>query len=942
MAQMTLADAAVAPRNNRKLLIGLAVASGVVLAGGAGAYVYLRRSGDPMVRAQSLTAAGNLRAAQVELRNAIRADPRNAEAHLQMAKLQMKLADPVAAEVEFKAARAVGADQWVVLPLLGEAMIAEGLNKETLTVVPARGPTPQIAARNLLMRSVAQLSLGDTKAATETLALIEKAAPGSVESVLIGARLAAARGDFPATEAKVDEVLRLDPAQIDALLMKEQLVTSKGDHEAGLALADRAVASAPWSAMARMRRANQLMFKGEDAKAQGDIDAVLEVQPRFIEAVYLKALIMARKGRFQDAAIEMDRLSSAAAKFPQALYYQAMLSQNLGRAETAVDFARRYYNLVPGDPDGVRLLARTELATKRPDQAMTLLEKAVAGGQADAETLDLLGSAYAMQGVAAKALETFRKASTLAPNDSGILAHYGVTQVQLGQIADASATLERSIELSPVVNPTAGEALVSAALGLGDVKRAETALAQLKAKVGDTEGVGILEGLIRVRQNEPEAARIAFAATLKRFPGSSLAKLNLARVIVGQGHRAEGMAMMAEILAKSPADSGTLESYVPLLIREKQLPPALQVLEAAHAARPEQIAFTVMLGDVLTLMGNPQRAITVLTPEPGTVAPSLPILAALARAQTGAGQLDAAKATYREVLRRTPTDLLVRGDLESLLLRTKDMEGARAVLQEGLAVGPGNFRIMTNLVAMETTASGVDKGLAVAAALRQVPSNMPLAALLKGDALSRANRPKDAAQAYLDEFKAAPSGELLMRMVRAQVAAGQTEDAARFLRDWLAQYPETPDAAQALAQIDIGAKRYGDAEAHLATVLARRPNDSLALNNLAYVYSVNGDKRARDVAQRAYLQNPTADAADTLGWIMVQAGDVKTGLPLLQQSGAQRPRDPAIQYHLAAALKADGQNEAALKVVEPIVTGPAAFEEKADARKLLDQVKPRK
>ena len=312
----------------------------LAVAGAAGGgYYYLRRS-DPMQRATQLIAAGNLRAAQVELRNAIRAKPRDAEAHLQMARLQMKLADPVAAEIEFRAARAVGADQWVIAPLLGEVLLAQGLNKETLEQVPPRGPTPQLAMRNLLMRSIAQLSLKDTKAAAETLALAQKTAPGSVEASLMGARLAASANDLPAVKAKLAEVLQRDPTDVEGLLMQEQLVTAQGDHAEGLSLADRAVKSAPWSAMARMRRANQLMFAGQDDKAQEDVSAVLEVQPRFIEAVYLRALLLARKGKFQEATVEMEKLSSAAQRLPQALYYQAMLAANLGHQETAIDFAR--------------------------------------------------------------------------------------------------------------------------------------------------------------------------------------------------------------------------------------------------------------------------------------------------------------------------------------------------------------------------------------------------------------------------------------------------------------------------------------------------------------------------------------------------------------------------------------------------------------------------
>ena len=181
-----------------------------------------------------------------------------------------------------------------------------------------------------------------------------------------------------------------------------------------------------------------------------------------------------------------------------------------------------------------------------------------------------------------------------------------------------------------------------------------------------------------------------------------------------------------------------------------------------------------------------------------------------------------------------------------------------------------------------------------------------------------------------------------MRLAATMVSIGQYDNASRYLAEWLQKQPDTPDVAEALAQLDIRAKRYADAQTHLATVLAKRPDDALALNNLAWVYQMTGDKRARETAQRSYLQRPTSDAADTLGWIMVREGDIKAGLPLLQRASAQRPKDPEAQYHLAVALKEDGQADAAAKLLQPILAGGAAFDDSVQAQALLDQLMARK
>ena len=492
--------------------------------------------------------------------------------------------------------------------------------------------------------------------------------------------------------------------------------------------------------------------------------------------------------------------------------------------------------------------------------------------------------------------------------------------------------------LSKGANPTAGEALVSAAMDLGDLDRAEAVLATLKSQVGETEGVGILTGLLRQRRGDAEGARAVYVATLKKFPASIMAKLDLAKVLVLQGQRTEAVAAIGEILAKEPGNQVAVTTYVELLLRENQLPAALQALEAARNAKPREVAFTVMLADVQTLMNTPDRAIATINAakEAGPLSP--PLLTALARAQAAAGKPDDAKASYRQALAAEPNNLVMRTDLVMLLLRNKEPDAAKATLREGLAVAPGDYRVMLNWASLEANSNGIDAALKLAADLRQDPANLPTVTLLKGDILMRARRYPEAAAAFAAEYKTLPEGPVLMRLVQAQVAAGQTDDATRNLREWLAKTPDTPDVAQALAQLDIGAKRYADAETHLNTVLARRPKDALALNNLAWVYAETGDKRARTTAQNAYLQSPNSDAADTLGWILVRDGETKAAIPLLQRSSLQRPNDPAVQYHLAVALKNDGQRDAAAKVLGPLLASTTAFDDKAAAQSLMQEV----
>jgi predicted Zn-dependent protease len=235
-------------------------------------------------------------------------------------------------------------------------------------------------------------------------------------------------------------------------------------------------------------------------------------------------------------------------------------------------------------------------------------------------------------------------------------------------------------------------------------------------------------------------------------------------------------------------------------------------------------------------------------------------------------------------------------------------------------------------------AQGLDAALAAADRLSADPANQFMGRLLKGDVYSLAGRFADAITAYRAEQRSQPSSVLALRIAAAYSAAGQPDQAALGLREWMATEPNDADAAEMLAELDLAAHRLDDAEAYLLVVLSKRPNDASALNNLAWIYQQRNDPRARSTALRAYLISPTPHIADTLGWILTTEGNPASGLVLLRQAAAQLSDAPSIRYHLAVALKDTGQSKDALAVLQPIVQGPVNFDNKQDAARLLDQL----
>ena len=921
-----------------KLIIPAAAA--VLLAGGAGGAWVLTHRGSPMDNARALEAKGDLRGAQIELRNAVKDDPSNAAARAALARLQLQAGDPIAAEREVRAARELGSSEDLTTPVLAQALLAQQRFADVLREIPAANPNPNAASANLVSRGIAQMALQDLPAATASLEEAQRLAPRSTEALAAGVRLAMLRNDVPGAETLADRALAIDPKRPDTQYLKGQILVAKGDLPGAIAMFDQAVATAPAAIQIRLERAGQLLQTGQNAKARADVDYILSRDPRNVVASYLDMILLIRDGKFTEADAIVTRLDPVLARLPRGQFFQAIVKANLNQYAVAAEAATRYLARVPKDAEAVRLLARIEIANRRPDRAVAVLVNAVQAGVNDAETLDMLGRAYAMDGKAPQAAESFQRAADLAPQDPSILTRLATSKLEMGDTKGATSALERSLDMAPK-QVDAGQALVAAALAAGDVDKAQAALDRMRAQAGESEAVAVLDGLVKLSRRDLDGARNVFADALKRYPDSITVAINLAKLQLIQGNPADAEATLRAVLAKTPAEPQALDVLLGELVRQQRYADAVSVIRAARAAAPANLAFVAATATLQVQAKDAPGALATLEEARVAAGGALPtqLMPSQARAQAANGDIEAAKTTFRGYTTANPLDLEALRSYVDLLVNNNDAPAARQVLGDALRNAPGNLGIMQTLVLLESRTAGPPAGLAKAEELRRNPANMPNAAVLKGDILVALRRFNDAASAFGEEMKANPSPGLVMRQAGALLGGGGQDAAATVLRTWLQQHPDDADVAQMLGSLDITARRLPDAETHLKVVLAKRPNDAVALNNLSWVYQQRNNPEALPMARRAFLISPTTESADTLGWILVTSGDAKAAVPLLRQAVAGRPTDPSIRYHLAAALGAAGPKEEAVQILKTLLAEPAGFDEKPAAQKLMDTLK---
>jgi Tfp pilus assembly protein PilF len=318
------------------------------------------------------------------------------------------------------------------------------------------------------------------------------------------------------------------------------------------------------------------------------------------------------------------------------------------------------------------------------------------------------------------------------------------------------------------------------------------------------------------------------------------------------------------------------------------------------------------------------------------------VLDAQGRAQVATGDTKNAVFTYKRAYELAPKSDVIFKRYLSLLLMAKNFPEARTLLQQAVDRTPANAGLKIDLVRVEAQADGIDAGIAKARGFAKDDPENAVYDLVSAELYEKAGR-KDEGRTLLEKAVASrPSNTgLIVGLASFYARSGDLGKAEALLIGKIKESPDNAALHLAMAVLYQDTKRLSDAIGEYERVVSLKPSDASALNNLAWLYQHQGDlAKARNFAERAIVLAPQAGPiADTLGWILLAQGDTAKSLTYLTAANAAVPRDPNIQYHLAAALSRSGKPADARVLLEKLLGSGTTFADKAEAEQLLQQLK---
>lgn len=315
-------------------------------------------------------------------------------------------------------------------------------------------------------------------------------------------------------------------------------------------------------------------------------------------------------------------------------------------------------------------------------------------------------------------------------------------------------------------------------------------------------------------------------------------------------------------------------------------------------------------------------------------------LSVLAGAYIINNENDLAEQALQKIINQDKRDIRHRLLLVKLISKTPGKEKqVFSLLDEVLQIDVNNPEALLMKADLQINQKQYQSALDTIKKIEQLYPQKAVVPILKGNLYFAKQDYERALGFFQQAYKIKPTNKVLFFIVDIMKIQQQESAAFDLLNNELETNYKNLPVHSKLANIYLQLKDYKNAEKHFAVIIAEQPDNAVALNNLAWIYSQQNKPEALELAKKAHEKEPnSAVIADTYGTILIKHGDKKQGLAVLQKAAADAPETKEIQYHLAIAYSLNGKNEQAKKILQKIMQTNQNFPEKQDALILLNKL----
>ncbi len=572
---------------------------------------------------------GKHRAAIIELKNSLQKNPESKEARLLLGREYLLLGDSASAEKELRKASALGAEA-EARPFLARALLLGGKYQELLEEFSPQSGKVNTGVAVLVALGEAALKLDKIDQAMEYYQRASSLQPDSYDVFLGQAKLMLSQDKVSDATSYLKKALQKNPEGLAAWNLKGFLFFKQAKFQEALdafrqaRLLGEQLPFNPEVFRSQIGVIQAELALRQNEAARRDIEALMKLAPRHPLPKYYRALLAFQEGDFDTAHDYLqDLIAKQQGGLPAELLFGAV-NYAKGNYGQAIMHLEGFISKVPEHLPARKMLAAAYLHQQQPDKAQTVLKPAMAVARNDAELLSLVGKAAILGGDLEKGERYLKSAVRAAPGEASLHEDLARFYMKSGKYEQAIAQLEG---ISGDKELQAKVMLIVAHLRNKETDQAVAIAREMLAQSPDNPHLHYLLGRVYLLAGDQAAARKHFLKAAEIEPGIATANLMLAELALADEQPGEAEQILQRILR---ADTGNIQAMLTLArvkLSQQDQAAALEWIEKAKSAKPDDPRPYLMLGRYYLNSGQPRQALQIIAEVPEQYADSLPILA---------------------------------------------------------------------------------------------------------------------------------------------------------------------------------------------------------------------------------------------------------------------------------------------------------------------------
>jgi tetratricopeptide (TPR) repeat protein len=628
---------------------------------------------DPHVRAQKHFASAQEwlqrnkpEEAVIEFRNAIQLDPRFANAHFELGKLQLKKGE-----------------------------VVSGFQSLLLAVKY----DPENREANLNIAEILLRGGRFTDAHAKAEAILNKW-PEDVNAQLVQAESEIGLGDDRNAHRIIDKLLQDDGNNSRAIFDLAAINFKSHDLDSAIANLRRAWELTPDNALAPLILSRVYEGRKDIEQAAAVLDEGLRRKPESIQLRYALAGLYIRSNHAEEAEPYLRQVQQIGRKDPQHRAVMAQYYTILNRLPEAEAEYKRVLAENPDDSTNWRGLAELYLGTGRRDEAVVIAEKLVKQNSQDWEAQTLRGRLDLLYGKADQALLHFQYAQKINPDAAPVYFNTAQALLKQGNMEQAKVALQEAVRRQPNF-PGAWLVLAELAMRTGDVDRAiedlnsarsERRLPELEVNLLLSQAYAIKGELERADQTLSNLMQ-AKAAQQSR----ALLLYNLGWIRLQRGRHAEAGKLAMAALQSDPKSEQALYLLGLSYLAQKQPERAIQTVDSYIQKQQGWAPGFDILGKVALQSSKldiaEQAFKRALELQPDSFSASM----GLAETYAGQKQSESAIATYEDLEKRSRDTAFIPLRIGLLEEAAGNWEKAQEAYKRSISLDSNNPTAKNNL-----------------------------------------------------------------------------------------------------------------------------------------------------------------------------------------------------------------------------------------------------